>query len=57
MQTGTGPEVAGATYDPAGDYGHLGAASKLVLVGMMITGRLELYAILSLLLPRFWHSE
>jgi trk system potassium uptake protein TrkH len=39
---------------PAASYAHLNDASKLVLSFLMIGGRLELYALLTLALPGFW---
>ena len=39
---------------PAENFGFFGDASKLLLSMFMILGRLELYAILVLLSPRFW---
>lgn len=39
---------------PAMDYGHLHAVSKLALSLFMVLGRLEFYALATLLLPGFW---
>ena len=41
---------------PTGNYSELRAASKYLLSLFMILGRLEVYVILSLLVPRFWRS-
>ncbi|ANM30058.1 hypothetical protein ABI59_11460 [Acidobacteria bacterium Mor1] len=46
-----GPGLAGV--GPATNYGHFPAAVKVVLSGLMITGRLELYTILVLLFIRW----
>ncbi len=39
---------------PTENYGHLSAASKGVLTVLMLLGRLEFFALLSLFSPRFW---
>jgi trk system potassium uptake protein TrkH len=39
---------------PATDYGFFDPASKLLLCALMILGRLEFYALVTLLLPGFW---
>jgi len=39
---------------PAGDYGHLSGAARLVLCVVMIAGRLEFYALIALFLPDLW---
>lgn len=39
------------------NYGWLSVPSKVVLSVLMVMGRLELYAILVLVTPRFWKSE
>jgi trk system potassium uptake protein len=36
------------------NYGHFHAVSKLVLTWMMLLGRLEIFVLLALLVPRFW---
>jgi trk system potassium uptake protein TrkH len=38
----------------AENYGHFHAASKLVLTWIMLLGRLEIFVLLALLVPRFW---
>lgn len=38
-------------------YGWFSAPSKIVLITLMALGRLELYALLVLLTPRFWHTQ
>jgi trk system potassium uptake protein TrkH len=39
------------------NFGWFSAPSKLVMCLLMVLGRLELYSILVLLVPRFWRSE
>lgn len=39
---------------PASHYSHLGSLTKIILSLAMIIGRLELYAVLVLLMPSFW---
>ena len=39
------------------NYGWFSAASKLVLSMLMVLGRLEMYAILVLFVPRFWKGQ
>lgn len=50
---GPGLELVGATQN----YGWLSPASKVVLSVLMALGRLEVYAIFVLFVPRFWHGE
>jgi trk system potassium uptake protein TrkH len=38
----------------AENYGHFHAASKFVLTWIMLLGRLEIFVLLALLVPRFW---
>jgi trk system potassium uptake protein TrkH len=42
---------------PLGNYEWFGGASKLVMTGLMLTGRLEIFAILVLFTPRFWRQD
>ena len=49
-----GPGLGGL--GPSQSFGALGDASKLVLCGLMILGRLELYALVAMCLPGFWRS-
>ena len=39
------------------NYAHLHGPSKLVLIWMMLLGRLEVFVILVLFVPRFWRSQ
>ena len=39
------------------NYGWFSPASKMVLSVLMVLGRLEVYAILVLFVPRFWRGE
>jgi len=39
------------------NYGWFGTPSKVVMSLLMVLGRLEVYAVLVLFLPRFWRSE
>ncbi len=41
---------------PTQNFGHLPAAAKLVLIFCMLAGRLELYTVVILLTPEYWHS-
>ena len=50
---GPGFELVGATQN----YGFFSVPSKLVMCLLMALGRLELYAFLALLMPRFWREE
>jgi trk system potassium uptake protein TrkH len=47
---GPGLGTVGATQN----YGHFSALTKLLFVGLMMLGRLELFVILVLFMPRFW---
>ena len=49
---GPGLGTVGATQN----YGHFSALTKLLFVALMMLGRLELFAILVLFMPRFWRS-
>jgi trk system potassium uptake protein TrkH len=42
---------------PLGNYEWFGSASKLVMTGLMLIGRLEVFAILVLVTPRFWRRD
>lgn len=44
------------TIGPAANFGHVHALGKLMLAVLMILGRLEFYALVVLVLPRFWRS-
>jgi len=48
---GLGPEIG-----PSGNYAGLPDASKWILATGMLAGRLELFTVLILLMPRFWRS-
>lgn len=50
---GPGLDLVGAV----GNYGFFTPASKIVMCVLMALGRLEVFAILVLFLPRFWRSE
>ena len=41
---------------PAGNYASLNDTAKWTLAAGMLLGRLELFTIMVLLLPRFWRS-
>jgi len=45
-----------AAVGPFADYGFLPAASKLLLGGLMLLGRLEFAAVVVLFVPRFWRG-
>ncbi len=47
-----GPGMGGV--GPAHTYEHFGPAAKLVMIGLMILGRLEIYTALVILTPGFW---
>jgi len=47
---GPGLGTVGATQN----YGHFSPFSKMLFIGLMMLGRLELFAILVLFVPRFW---
>ncbi len=47
-----GPGLGGV--GPASSFGALGDASKLLLSGLMILGRLELFSVVALFFPSFW---
>ncbi len=49
-----GPGFGG--FGPAMNYGHLHPFVKVFLSIIMVIGRLELYTVLVLLMPRFWRS-
>jgi trk system potassium uptake protein TrkH len=46
----------GSAIGPAGTYSHLPDAAKWLLALGMLLGRLELYTVLVLVLPRFWRG-
>jgi trk system potassium uptake protein TrkH len=46
----------GTIIGPAGNYAPLSAAAKWILCAGMLLGRLELFTIMVLFLPRFWRS-
>ncbi|MEM9104074.1 MAG: TrkH family potassium uptake protein [Pseudomonadota bacterium] len=46
----------GSVIGPAGNYASLNDAAKWILAAGMLLGRLELFTIMVLLLPRFWRS-
>lgn len=48
----TGPGLG--SLGPSQWFGHLDEASKVVLCGLMLLGRLEFYTLLALTLPTFW---
>jgi trk system potassium uptake protein TrkH len=50
---GPGLGTVGATQN----YGHFGACSKLLFTFLMMLGRVEVFAILVLILPRFWRDR
>lgn len=51
--TGFGTEITGL----GGSYDHLPAAAKWVLSFIMLTGRLEIFSVLVLLMPAFWRRS
>jgi trk system potassium uptake protein TrkH len=50
----TGPGLGGL--GPSQNFGSVGEAGKLVFCALMLLGRLEFYALFSLLLPGFWRT-
>jgi trk system potassium uptake protein TrkH len=50
---GPGVGIIGAN----GNYGVLAPLTKLLLTGVMLLGRLEIFAVLAVLSPRFWRSH
>ena len=50
---GPGLGTVGATQN----YGHFGIPSKMLFVFLMMLGRLEIFPILVLLVPRFWRDQ
>jgi trk system potassium uptake protein TrkH len=50
---GPGLGVVGAT----GNYAEFTAASKLLLTVLMMLGRIEIFAILVLVIPSFWRTR
>lgn len=50
---GPGLGTVGATQN----YGHFGPVSKLLFVFLMMLGRLEIFPVLVLLIPRFWRDQ
>jgi len=53
--SGVGPGL-GPIIGPAGNYGPLPDAAKWLLCFVMLLGRLELFAVLVLFMPRFWRG-
>ena len=45
------------TVGPTCNYGHFSALSKMLFVFLMMLGRLEIFPILVLLVPRFWRDQ
>ena len=43
-------------YGPAASFGPLAGVGKLIMVVLMVLGRLEFYALLALMRPRFWRA-
>jgi trk system potassium uptake protein TrkH len=52
---GVGPGLG--TIGAVENYGHFQPASKLLFVFLMMIGRLEIFPVLVLLLPRFWRNH
>lgn len=52
---GVGPGLG--LVGPTSNYSMLHGASKLILAGLMLLGRLELFVVLALFVPRFWRSQ
>jgi trk system potassium uptake protein TrkH len=52
---GVGPGLG--TIGAVENYGHFQASSKLLFVFLMMVGRLEIFPVLVLFLPRFWRSH
>jgi trk system potassium uptake protein TrkH len=52
---GVGPGLG--LVGPAQNFGFLGGASKLLLSFVMLLGRLEMFAVIVLFIPRFWRVE
>ena len=50
---GPGLGTVGATQN----YGHFGVASKSMFIFLMMLGRLEIFPVLVLLVPRFWRDQ
>ncbi|MDF1609846.1 TrkH family potassium uptake protein [Hoeflea sp. YIM 152468] len=48
---GIGPRIG-----PAGNFSTLGDPAKIILVGLMLLGRLEILAVLVVLMPAFWRG-
>lgn len=49
---GIGPGIG--TVGPVSNFAHLTIGSKLILSFLMILGRLEIYTLLILFIPKFW---
>ena len=45
------------TVGPTQNYGHFSVGSKLLFIFLMMLGRLEIFPILVLLIPRFWRDQ
>ncbi|GAB6164395.1 TrkH family potassium uptake protein [Thermostilla marina] len=52
---GVGPGLG--LVGPTSNYSMLSGASKLILTGLMLLGRLEIFALVALFLPRFWRNQ
>lgn len=50
-----GPGLAAVS--PTSNYTFFNARAKLIMSGLMVLGRLEVYALLVLFVPRFWRSD
>jgi trk system potassium uptake protein TrkH len=55
MLSNVGPGL-GETIGPAGNFSGLPAAAKWLLCFGMLLGRLELFTVLVLFMPRFWRG-
>jgi trk system potassium uptake protein TrkH len=51
---GIGPGIG--TVGPVSNFAHLSEASKIVLSFLMLLGRLEIYTLLILFVPKFWRT-
>lgn len=45
------------TVGPTQNYGHFSVSSKLLFIFLMMLGRLEIFPVLVLLIPRFWRDQ
>jgi trk system potassium uptake protein TrkH len=41
---------------PAGNFGTIGDPGKMIMIFLMLLGRLEILAVLVLLVPAFWRD-